>query len=89
VLILKINFKKLIKYYFITFKNKITLQKIIYTTPRYQRPPVYASQDRRTRQDKFLLTKTIQYKARWFQTYSRKIRFTRQDKWPDILSRCR
>jgi hypothetical protein len=36
VLMIKINFKKLIKYYFIIFKNKITLQKIIYTAPHYQ-----------------------------------------------------
>jgi len=84
---LKINFKKLIKYYFITFKNKITLQKIIYTTPHYQTP--LNMQVKTNGQGKTSFFSPRQYKARWFQTYSRKIRFTRQDKWPNILSRCR
>ena len=83
---LKINFKKLIKYYFIIFISKITLKKNNIYYPIFSNTTAYASQDKRTRQDKFLLTKTIQYKARWSQTYSRKIRFTRQDKWQNILS---
>jgi hypothetical protein len=82
VLMIKINFKKLIKYYFIVFKNKITFQKIIYTAPHYQTP--MNIQVKTNGQGK-----TIQYKARWFKTCSRKIRFTRQDKWQNILSRCR